>query len=159
MTHNMRSAFAVSASTRAGVAIAGVVLSAALISGSPANAAEPWPRTAGEMQQLIYSPWAKFCGKGKDPSAKEVCFTGMDARTEAAQPVVAVALMELEGEPKKVFRVVLPSPLIYFKYGTRIIVDKEPPISGEFVTCFANGCWPTMRPRRNWSTSSRCQSG
>ena len=97
------------------------------------------PGAPPEMPQLIYSPWAKFCGKGNDPGAKEVCFTGKDARTEAGQPVVAAALIEPEGEPKKLFRVTLPSPL-QLQYGTRIIVDKEPPISGAFFTCFANGC-------------------
>ena len=97
------------------------------------------PGGAPEMPQLIYSPWAKFCGKGNDPGAKEVCFTGKDARTEAGQPVVAAALIEPEGEPKKLFRVTLPSPL-QLQYGTRIIVDKDPPISGAFFTCFANGC-------------------
>jgi len=91
------------------------------------------------MPQLIYSPWAKFCGKGQDPNAKEVCFTGKDARTEAGQPVVAAALIEPDGEPKKLFRVTLPSPL-QLQYGTRIIIDKEPAISGAFFTCFANGC-------------------
>jgi invasion protein IalB len=91
------------------------------------------------MPQLIYSPWAKFCGKGNDPNAKEVCFTGKDARTEAGQPVVAAALIEPDGEPKKLFRVTLPSPL-QLQYGTRIIIDKEPAISGAFFTCFANGC-------------------
>jgi invasion protein IalB len=97
------------------------------------------PGAPGEMPQLIYSPWAKFCGKGNDPTAKEVCFTGKDARTEAGQPVVAAALIEPEGEPKKLFRVTLPSPL-QLQYGTRIIIDKEPAISGAFFTCFANGC-------------------
>jgi invasion protein IalB len=95
--------------------------------------------TAPEMPQLVYSPWAKFCGKGNDPGAKEVCFTGKDARTEAGQPVVAAALIEPEGEPKKLFRVTLPSPL-QLQYGTRIVIDKEAPISGAFFTCFANGC-------------------
>jgi len=99
----------------------------------PAQAATP------EMPPLIYSPWAKFCGKGNDPGAKEVCFTGKDARTEAGQPVVAAALIEPEGEPKKLFRVTLPSPL-QLQYGTRIVIDKEAPISGAFFTCFANGC-------------------
>src|SRR5262249_30864630 len=104
----------------------------------------PGPAPAGasgapDLPQLIYSPWAKFCGKGNDPGAKEVCFTGKDARTEAGQPVVAAALIEPEGEPKKLFRVTLPSPL-QLQYGTRIIVDKEPPISGAFLPCFANGC-------------------
>lgn len=105
----------------------------------PPGAAQAAPAPAPEMPQLIYSPWAKFCGKGQDPSAKEVCFTGKDARTEAGQPVVAAALIEPEGEPKKLFRVTLPSPL-QLQYGTRIIIDKEPAISGAFFTCFANGC-------------------
>ena len=110
----------------------------------PAAAPAPAPQAAApgappEMPQLIYSPWAKFCGKGNDAGAKEVCFTGKDARTEAGQPVVAAALIEPEGEPKKLFRVTLPSPL-QLQYGTRIIIDKEPAISGAFFTCFANGC-------------------
>ena len=91
------------------------------------------------MPQLIYSPWAKFCGKGNDQGAKEVCFTGKDARTEAGQPVVAAALIEPEGEPKKLFRITLPSPL-HLQYGTRLIIDNDPPMSAPFFTCFANGC-------------------
>jgi invasion protein IalB len=105
----------------------------------PAAASGPAQAATPEMPQLIYSPWAKFCGKGNDAGAKEVCFTGKDARTEAGQPVVAAALIEPEGEPKKLFRVTLPSPL-QLQYGTRIIIDKEPAISGAFFTCFANGC-------------------
>ena len=91
------------------------------------------------MPRLIYSSWVKICGKGKEPGAKEVCFTGKDARTEAGQPVVAAALIEPEGDPKKLFRLTLPSPLL-LQYGTRIVIDNEPAISGAFFTCFANGC-------------------
>jgi invasion protein IalB len=91
------------------------------------------------MPQLIYSPWAKFCGKGQDTQAKQVCFTGKDARTEAGQPVIAAALIEPDGEPKKLFRITLPSPL-QLQYGTRVIVDQQPPMTGPFFTCFANGC-------------------
>jgi invasion protein IalB len=107
---------------------------------APAPAAAPGAAPATpEMPQLVYSPWAKFCGKGNEPNAKEVCFTGKDARTEAGQPVVAAALIEPEGEQRKLFRVTLPSPL-QLQYGTRIVIDKEAPISGAFFTCFANGC-------------------
>jgi invasion protein IalB len=94
---------------------------------------------AQELPQLIYSPWAKFCGKGQDANAKQVCFTGKDARTETGVPVVAAALIEPDGEPKKLLRVTLPSPL-QLQYGTRIIIDQQQPISGPFFTCFANGC-------------------
>ena len=91
------------------------------------------------MPRLIYSSSVKICGKGNQPGAKEVCFTGKDALTEAGQPIVAAALIELEREAKKLFRVTLPSPLL-LQYATRIIVDNEPAISGAFFTCFANGC-------------------
>lgn len=89
--------------------------------------------------QLIYSPWAKFCGKGKEANAKEVCFTGKDARTEAGVPVIAAALIEPEGAPKKLFRITLPAPL-QLQYGTRVIIDQEQPMTGPFFTCFSNGC-------------------
>src|SRR5271163_2442500 len=107
-----------------------------------APAPAPAPQAAApapEMPQLIYSPWAKFCGKGQDDAAKQVCFTGKDARTEAGQPVVAAALIEPDGETKKLFRITLPSPL-QLQYGTRVIVDQQPPMTGPFFTCFANGC-------------------
>jgi invasion protein IalB len=115
----------------------------------PAAAAQPAPSAAApqaatpplwpEMPQLIYSPWAKYCGKGQDATAKQVCFTGKDARSEAGQPVVAAVLIEPDGEPKKLFRITLPSPL-QLQYGTRVIVDRQPPLTGAFFTCFTNGC-------------------
>src|SRR3984957_2537961 len=101
------------------------------------QAAAPGP--APEMPQLIYSPWAKYCGKGQDATAKQVCFTGKDARTEAGQPVVAAVLIEPDGEPKKLFRITLPSPL-QLQYGTRVIVDQQAPLIRPFFTCFTNGC-------------------
>jgi invasion protein IalB len=110
---------------------------------TPAPAGAPPGAQAGgpapEMPQLIYSPWAKFCGKGQDAAAKQVCFTGKDARTEAGQPVIAAALIEPDGEPKKLFRITLPSPL-QLQYGTRVLVDQQAPMTGPFFTCFANGC-------------------
>jgi invasion protein IalB len=93
----------------------------------------------GEMPPLVYSPWAKFCNKAPDPNAKQVCFTGRDARTETGVPVVAAALIEPDGEPKKIFRITLPSPL-QLQYGSRIILDQNQPIASPFFTCFANGC-------------------
>src|SRR5215813_7373795 len=94
---------------------------------------------AVQMPPLIYSPWAKFCGKGQAADAKQVCFTGKDARTEAGVPVVAAALIEPDGEPTKIFRVTLPSPL-QLRYGTRLIIDQQEPQSAQFFTCFSNGC-------------------
>ncbi|HUI96758.1 MAG TPA: invasion associated locus B family protein [Xanthobacteraceae bacterium] len=110
---------------------------------TPAQAQQPpaAPAQAGpvQMPQLIYTPWAKFCGKGNAPDAKQVCFTGKDARTEAGVPMVAAALIEPDGEPTKLFRVTLPMPL-QLRFGARLIIDQQEPIGAPFVTCFANGC-------------------
>lgn len=118
-----------------------------LVTAAPAAFAQaPKPATpaqAGQGQakapKLIYSPWSKFCGKGKDAKAKQVCFTGKDARTEAGVPVIAAALIEPEGNAKKLFRITLPAPL-QLQYGTRVIIDQEQPMTGPFFTCFSNGC-------------------
>jgi hypothetical protein len=74
MTHKIGSSFVVSAST--GVAIAGAILSASIISGAPAVAAEAQEGAPSKMPPLIYSPSAEFCAKGSAPGAKEVCITG-----------------------------------------------------------------------------------
>jgi invasion protein IalB len=104
----------------------------------PAAAAQParaapapqaaTPGSAPGMPRFIYTPWAKFCGKSKDAQAKQVCFTGKDARTEAGQPLVAAALIEPEGESNRLFRITLPNPL-QLQYGTRVIVDQQPPMT------------------------------
>jgi invasion protein IalB len=104
---------------------------------APAAAA---PQAAPEQQvQLIYQPWTKFCMKGQDAAAKQVCFTGKDGRIESGQPVVAAVIIEPEGEPKKLLRVTLPLGM-QLVHGTRIIVDQNPPQQSPYVICFANGC-------------------
>jgi len=63
---------------------------------TPPPAAAPAP-PADQQVQLIYAPWTKFCLKGQDASAKQVCFTGKDGRIESGQPVVAAVVIEPEG--------------------------------------------------------------
>jgi len=94
-----------------------------------------------QQVQLIYSPWTKFCLKGQnnDPNAKQVCFTGKDARIESGMPVVAAVLIEPEGEPKKLLRVTLPLGM-QLVHGTRVIVDQNQPMTAPYVICFTNGC-------------------
>jgi invasion protein IalB len=89
--------------------------------------------------QLIYAPWTKFCLKGQDPNAKQVCFTGKDGRIESGQPVIAAVIIEPEGEPKKILRVTLPLGM-QLGHGTRVIVDNNTPAQSPYVICFANGC-------------------
>jgi invasion protein IalB len=101
------------------------------------------PAQGGQPQQdqvqLIYAPWTKFCLKGQDANAKQVCFTGKDGRIESGQPVVAAVIIEPEGEPKKILRVTLPLGM-QLVHGTRIIVDNNAPMQAQYVICFANGC-------------------
>jgi invasion protein IalB len=92
-----------------------------------------------QQVQLIYAPWTKFCLKGQDANAKQVCFTGKDGRIESGQPVIAAVIIEPEGEPKKILRVTLPLGM-QLVHGTRIIVDNNQPQQSPYVICFANGC-------------------
>ncbi|RTL54633.1 MAG: invasion associated locus B family protein [Bradyrhizobiaceae bacterium] len=103
---------------------------------APAGAAPAQPE---QQVQLIYGPWTKFCLKGQDAGAKQVCFTGKDGRIESGQTVIAAVIIEPEGEPKKVLRVTLPLGM-QLGYGTRAIVDNNPPAQSPYVICFANGC-------------------
>jgi invasion protein IalB len=92
-----------------------------------------------EQPQLIYSPWTKFCLKGQEANAKQVCFTGKDGRLESGMPVVAAVLIEPEGEPRKILRVTLPLGMS-IQPGTRVIIDQGQPMTGPYVICFNNGC-------------------
>ena len=105
--------------------------------GAPAAGAQA--QGQDQLPQLIYAPWTKFCLKGQDANAKQVCFTGKDGRIESGQPVIAAVIIEPEGEPKKILRVTLPLGM-QLMHGTRIIVDSNPPLQSPYVICFANGC-------------------
>ncbi|MFX8573861.1 hypothetical protein ABTM22_20220, partial [Acinetobacter baumannii] len=71
---------------------------------APAPAQQGAAQPADQQIQLIYAPWTKFCLKGQDANAKQVCFTGKDGRIESGQPVIAAVIIEPEGEPKKILR-------------------------------------------------------
>ena len=108
------------------------------VSPSPGQTARVSP-SPEEQPQLTFSPWTKFCLKGQEANAKQVCFTGKDGRVELGMPVVAAVLIEPENDPKKVLRVTLPLGMS-IQPGTRVIVDNDKPISGPYVICFNNGC-------------------
>ena len=108
-------------------------------SNAQPNAWPGQPTQAGDQPRLIFSPWTKFCLKGQEADAKQVCFTGKDGRVESGMPVVAAVLIELENDPKKVLRVTLPLG-ISLQPGTRVIVDNDKPMSAPYVICFSNGC-------------------
>jgi invasion protein IalB len=114
---------------------AGAPAGGAPTAGAPAAGGQP----QDQQVQLIYAPWTKFCLKGQDANAKQVCFTGKDGRIESGQPVIAAVIIEPEGEPKKILRVTLPLGM-QLVHGTRVIVDNNQPMQSPYVICFANGC-------------------
>jgi invasion protein IalB len=107
--------------------------------GQPAQAQGPGQQPPEQQIQLIYAPWTKFCLKGQETGAKQVCFTGKDGRIESGQPVIAAVIIEPEGEPKKILRVTLPLGM-QLVHGTRIIIDSNQPQQAPYVICFQNGC-------------------
>jgi invasion protein IalB len=97
-------------------------------------------QASGEQMPVVYSPWTKFCGKDQNPAgAKEVCLTVKEARLETGQFLAGAALIEQEGEQKKIFRVTLPLGM-QLPQGIRVVVDQDPPISGRYIVCLPNGC-------------------
>jgi invasion protein IalB len=104
-----------------------------------APAVAPEQQAQSDQPQLIYSPWTKFCLKGQEATAQQVCFTGKDARLETGQPVVAAVLIEPDNEPNKILRVTLPLGMS-LQDGTRVIIDQGQPMTAPYVICFANGC-------------------
>jgi invasion protein IalB len=111
---------------------------------APAEAqpAAPAPAVA-ETPPLIYSPWTKVCGKEGQPNApeqKEVCFTIKEARLDTGQFVASAGVIEMEGQPQKILRVTLPLGLL-IRHGTRMLVDAQTPMTGQYNFCLPNGCW------------------
>lgn len=107
----------------------------------PPAGAQP-PAAAGQPQQipLVYSAWVKLCGKNpQDPNAKELCQTMKEAHMESGQFVAAAALIEMQGEQKKILQLILPTRLL-LPPGTRVTVDSNPPSDGPFIICAPEFC-------------------
>jgi invasion protein IalB len=124
-----------------------------------AQQAPPQGQAQGNDQvQLIFSPWTKFCLKGQEANAKQVCFTGKDARIESGMPVVAAVLIEPETEPKKILRVTLPLGMQLI-HGTRVIIDQNQPMTAPYVICFTNGCMADYEANADMITKMKSGQG
>jgi invasion protein IalB len=103
-------------------------------------AAAPAQSQAGnEAPPLKYSPWTKVCGKEKQAGAKEVCLTVTEARLENGQFVASAALIEPDGDTRKILRITVPLGM-QISVGTRMLVDKGQASVGKYIACFPNGC-------------------
>jgi invasion protein IalB len=94
-----------------------------------------------EQAQLTFSPWVKLCNKDPDPAAKRSCVTVKDGRVESGLLVISVAIVEMDGEAKKLLRLRMPYG-VALQHGTRLIVDQGPPATSPFVTCLPSAVPP-----------------
>jgi len=107
---------------------------------APQAPADQQAGAPADQPPIVYSPWTKFCGKdNNNPSAKEVCLTVKEARLETGQFLAGAALIEQQGEEKKLFRITLPLGM-QLPQGTRMLLDKEQPMQGRYIVCLPNGC-------------------
>jgi invasion protein IalB len=115
---------------------------AAPLPAAPAPAAAPAPSASAQPQQipLVYSAWVKLCGKNpQDATAKELCQTMKEAHMESGQFVAAAAIIEMQGESKKILQLILPTRLL-LPPGTRVTIDSNPPNDGPFIICAPEFC-------------------
>ena len=72
--------------------------------------------------------------QGRRSQGQAVCVTVKDGRVESGLLVVSVAIIEMDGEQKKLLRMSLPYG-VALQHGTRLIVDQGQPATSPFVTC------------------------
>ena len=100
-------------------------------------AAQPHVRAqpaAAEPPNAVFTTWVKLCNKGPDPNSKRVCVIVKDGRIESGQLIAGVAVIEMDGEPRKLVRVAVPYGA-NLAHGTRMTIDQGAPSTAQFVTC------------------------
>lgn len=110
---------------------------------APAAGAAQQPNAGPTVVQVKPEPsqteWTKVCGK--DPgNQREICYTTRDFVSDQGQPVMAVAVYDVKGDPNRIVRFLLPIGLLLTP-GMRFGVDQAQPIAGRFQICFPNGCF------------------
>jgi invasion protein IalB len=86
----------------------------------------------------VYWPWTKFCEK-REPQGREICRTFKEVQSESGQFLASAALIEQQGEEKKLLRVTFPAAT-KMQGVVALQIDSEPPIQRPFSACQTNGC-------------------
>ena len=109
-----------------------MLAAAAMLTVATSDALAQTP--APQPLQLIFPPWVKLCNKTPEPNAKQICVIVKDGRTDSGLVVVSVALIEMEGETRKLIRISMPYG-VALQHGSRMIVDQDTPATSPFITC------------------------
>ena len=108
----------------------------------PAPAAQPAPQGPAVVQvqpEPTQADWIKICGEDQ-AAKKKVCYTTRDFVSDQNQPVLAVAVYDVQGEPQKTVRFLLPLGFMLAP-GVRFNIDQGPSQPGKYAICFPNGCF------------------
>ncbi len=113
---------------------------------APAQPAQPPAGQAGTGPTVVQvkpepsqTTWTKVCGKDQAAN-KEICYTTRDFVSDQGQPVLAVAIYDVKGDPNKIVRFLMPLGLL-LQPGIRFGVDTAQPTPGRYAICFPNGCF------------------
>lgn len=109
----------------------------------PAPSAQPTAPAGPTVVQLKPEPsqadWLKICGEDQ-AAKKKVCYVTRDFVSDQGQPVLAVAVYDVQGDPQKVVRFLMPLALLLGP-GIRFGVDTGQMTPGKYAICFPNGCF------------------
>ena len=88
-----------------------------------AQQAQPAP-PAPEIPPLVYSDWTKLCSQNAKTGGKTMCRIGKEGRLDSGTPMVGAALMEMDGEARKILQIMVPLGILLPR-GTRVLVDND----------------------------------
>jgi invasion protein IalB len=103
------------------------------------QAAQTGPTVVQVKPEPSQTTWTKVCGKDQAAN-KEICYTTRDFVSDQGQPVLAVAVYDVKGDPNKIVRFLMPLGLL-LQPGIRFGVDTAQPTGGRYAVCFPNGCF------------------
>jgi invasion protein IalB len=127
----------------AALALAATALAPLGAHAQVAEEADGEPMVVEVVPEPSQTEWTKVCGT--DPATESrICYTTRDFVSDQGQPVLAVAVYDVEGapadSPSKIVRLLMPLGLL-LQPGVRFAADQNRATNGTFAICFPNGCF------------------
>ena len=119
----------------------------------PGAAAPAGPTVVQVKSNPEQTSWTKVCGKDQAAN-KEICYTTRDFVSDQDQPVLAVAIYDVKGDPNKIVRFLMPLGLL-LQPGIRFGVDSAQPVGGRYAICFPNGCFAEAQIKDDFINSMK----
>ena len=119
----------------------------------PGGAAGTGPTVVQVKPEPSQTTWTKVCGKDQAAN-KEICYTTRDFVSDQGQPVLAVAIYDVKGDPNKIVRFLMPLGLL-LQPGIRFGVDTAQPTPGRYAICFPNGCFAEAQVKEDFINSMK----